>query len=116
MTFLWAFLVGGALCMLAQVVMDLGRFTGAHVLVVFVILGGVAAALGLYDPLVKFAGEGAALPLPGFGYALVKGVVIDVKEMGPLGLFTGSFRATAAGIEAAIVFGILAALFFRPVR
>jgi len=101
---------------LAQLTMDFGRVTGAHVLVLFVVLGGVAAALGLYDPLVKFAGEGAALPLPGFGYALVKGVVLDVRETGALGLFTGSFKATAAGMQAAIVFGIIAALFFRPAR
>lgn len=116
MTFVWAFLVGGALCLLAQLTMDLFRLTPAHVLVGFVVAGGVAGALGLYDPLVKLAGAGATVPLPGFGYALVKGVVADVKETGALGLFTGAFKAAAAGIKAAIIFGFLAALFFRPSR
>jgi len=116
MTLLWAFVVGGALCVLAQLLVDVGRLNAAHVLVGFVVAGGIAAALGLYDPFVKFAGEGAALPLPGFGYALVKGVVADVRETGAIGLFTGSFQATAAGVEAAIVFGLAAALFARPRR
>lgn len=114
MIFLWAFLVGGAMCALAQLVLDLGRMTPAHVMVLFVVLGGVAAGFGVYEPLVKAAGAGAFIPLPGFGASLVKGVVQDVHTTGLLGAFTGGLKATAAGIKAAVIFALLAAAFSTP--
>ncbi len=113
-SYLIAFGVGGALCALAQLVLDLSKLTPAHVMVLFVVLGALASGVGLYTPFAKFAGAGALVPLPGFGHALVQGVVEDVKAKGFLGIFTGGLRATAAGLKAAIIFGFLAALISRP--
>jgi len=114
MEFVWAFLVGGALCTLAQLVVDLTPLTPAHTMVLFVVLGAVAAGLGLYDPLVKAAGAGASVPLTGFGNILVRGIFKDVGRYGVQGLMTGGLTASAAGITMAIVFAALAALAFRP--
>lgn len=114
MSYLIAFLVGGALCLAAQLVLDLGRLTAAHVMVIFVVAGALAGGLGLYGPLVRFAGAGASVPVSGFGYALVQGVLQDVHRSGFLGIFTGGLKATAAGIKAAVIFGYLAALLSRP--
>jgi stage V sporulation protein AE len=113
-TYLLAFLVGGGLCLLAQLAVEFLPVTPAHVLVGAVVLGGVLGAVGLYEPLVKMAGAGASVPLPGFGYALVRGVFQEVERAGALGVFTGAFKATAAGIKAAIVFAFLAALVASP--
>lgn len=113
MTFLWAFLVGGALCLAAQLVLEFSRLTPAHVLVLFVVLGALAAGAGIYEPLVKVAGEGANIPLPGFGYTLVDGVLKDLPKEGWAALFSGSFKASGSGIKAAIVFGLVASWIFR---
>ncbi len=102
------------MCALAQLVLDLGKLTPAVVMVLFVVLGALASGLGVYAPLVKFAGAGALVPLPGFGHALVQGVLEDVRAQGFLGIFTGGLRATAAGLKAGIVFGFLMAVIFRP--
>lgn len=114
MTYLLAFLVGGTFCLLAQLAVEYLPVTPAHVLVGAVVLGGVLGAVGLYEPLVKLAGAGATVPLPGFGYALVRGVFQEVRSVGALGIFTGAFKATAAGIKAAVVFAFLAALVASP--
>lgn len=114
MSYLLAFLVGGVLAALAQVVLDLSGWTAAHVMVFFVVLGGIVAGLGLYEPLIKVAGAGATVPLPGFGAALVKGVIEEVHSLGLVGTFIGSLKATAAGIKAAVIFGLLAAVLFNP--
>lgn len=114
MEFVWAFLVGGTLCLLAQLVVDLTPLTTAHTMVLFVVLGAVAAGLGLYDPLVKLAGAGASVPLPGFGNVLVRGIFKDLGRYGAQGLMTGGLTAGAAGITMAVVFAAVAALAFRP--
>lgn len=114
MEFVWAFLVGGALCALAQLVVDLTPLTPAHTMVLFVVLGVVAAGLGWYDPLVKAVGAGASVPLTGFGNVLVQGVFKEIGRHGALGLMTGGLTASAAGITMAVVFAAFAALAFRP--
>ncbi len=114
MTFVWAFIVGGLLCVIAQLVLDLTSFTPAHVLVLFVVLGALFGGVGLYRHLVAFAGAGATVPLPGFGYTLVEGIAAAVKTKGILGLLTGGLTAAAGGIKAAVLFGLAAALIFKP--
>lgn len=114
MMFVWAFVVGGLLCVIAQLVMDLGRFTPGQVLVLFVVLGALAGGTGLYGKLVSFAGAGASVPLPGFGYTMVEGIGQAVQQKGALGLFTGGLTAAAGGIKAAVLFGLAAALIFKP--
>lgn len=111
-----AFLVGGALCLIAQLLMDLTKpaITPAHVLVTYVTGGAILTAIGVYGPLVKFAGTGATIPLSGFGYSLAKGAMEAVSKKGLLGALTGGVEATAAGIAAAVLFGYLAAVFFNP--
>lgn len=109
-----AFLVGGALCTVAQLVLDLAQLNPAHVMVLFVSLGAVASGLGLYEPLVRLAGAGATVPLPGFGHSLVQGIMKDIGSKGWLGLFTGGFTATATGLSVAVVFGWLMAVLFNP--
>jgi stage V sporulation protein AE len=112
--YLWAFVIGGALCAVAQLVVDLTPLTPAHTMVLFVSLGAVAAGLGVYEPMVKLAGAGATVPLPGFGYALVKGILKETAAKGALGLLTGGLTATSLGITAAVLFGYLMAVVFNP--
>lgn len=114
MTFVWAFVVGGALCVIAQLVMDLAKMTPGQVLVLAVVVGAVLGGVGVYGPLVQWAGAGASVPLPGFGYTMVEGIGEAVKQKGALGLFTGGLTAAAGGIKAAVLFGLLAALIFKP--
>lgn len=114
MTFLWAFIIGGLLCVLAQLTVDLTNLTPAHVMVLFVVLGAVAGGLGLYAPLVKLAGAGATVPLPGFGYTMVEGIGKAVRTTGVMGLLTGGLTAAAGGIKAAVLFGLAASLVFKP--
>jgi len=114
MDFLKAFAVGGAICVIGQILMDKTKMTPARILVLFVVLGCLLGGLGLYEPLAEFAGTGATVPLPGFGYALAKGAAEEVEKAGLLGAFTGGLKATAAGITAAMLFGLLAALVFEP--
>ena len=114
MQYLYAFLVGGAICTVGQLLLSFTRLTSARILVLFVVSGVVLGGLGLYEPLVEFAGAGASVPLLGFGNALAKGAIEGAKTDGVLGAFSGSITATAAGISAAILFGWLVALLFRP--
>ncbi|HWJ04084.1 MAG TPA: stage V sporulation protein AE [Verrucomicrobiae bacterium] len=111
-----AFIVGGFICMLAQWLMDFTKpaFTPAHVLVTYVTAGAILGGLGLYGPIVKFAGAGATIPLTGFGYSLAKGAMEGVAKKGLLGAFTGGVEATAAGIAAAVIFGYIITVFFDP--
>ena len=111
-----AFLCGGALCVLGQLLIDRTALTPAKILVLYVTAGVVLSALGLYQPLVDWAGAGATVPLTGFGHSLAKGVREAVAERGLLGALTGGLTATAGGIAAAIVLGILVALLFRSRR
>ena len=114
MEYLKAFIIGGILCAIGQIFIDKTKLTPARILVGFVVGGVILSALGFYEPLVEFAGAGATVPLSGFGHSLAKGVRSAVAEKGLLGAFTGGLSATAGGISAAIVFGFLIALFFKP--
>ncbi len=105
-----AFVVGGMICVVGQILIDKTNLTPAKILVLFVTLGVALTAVGLYEPLVEFAGAGATVPLTGFGYTMAKGVLELVKEKGFLGIFIGGLSASAAGIAAAIFFGYIAAL------
>ena len=112
--YLKVFLVGGALCAIGQVLIDYTKLTPARILVSYVVAGVFLGAIGVYEPLVKFAGAGASVPLTGFGYLLAKGVKEAVAANGFMGIFTGGLSATAAGISAAIIFGFIMALIFKP--
>ena len=113
MDYLKAFLVGGLICFLGQVLIDKTKLTPARILVSYVVIGVFLGAIGIYKPLAEFAGAGATVPLTGFGYALAKGVKEAVQEQGFLGIFTGGLKATAGGIAVAIVAGLLASLIFK---
>jgi len=112
--YLKCFLVGGLLCAVGQILIDRTALTPARILTAYVVAGVLLGAVGLYEPLVRWAGAGATVPLTGFGNALAKGMREAVAERGALGIFTGGFTAGAAGISAAIVLGYFSALFFRP--
>ena len=112
--YLKAFAVGGALCALGEVIILKTKLTPARILVCYITAGVILSALGLYAPLVRFAGAGATVPLTGFGHALAQGAISSVQEQGLLGAFTGGLTATAGGITAAVFFGFLAAVCFKP--
>lgn len=112
--YLKAFLVGGILCAIGQLLIDKTKLTPARILTIFVVAGVILGAVGLYQPLVDWAGAGAAVPLTGFGNVLAKGVKKAVAESGVLGVFTGGFTSSAAGICAAVFFGIIIALLCKP--
>ncbi len=118
MTVLWeyakVFFVGGALCVIGQLLIDYTRLTPARILTGFVVAGVILGALGIYGPLAEWAGAGATVPLTGFGWNLAKGVKQAVAEQGLLGVFTGGFTAAAGGLCAAVLFGLLAALLGKP--
>lgn len=108
-----AFAVGGLFCAIAQVLIDKTKLTPARILVAYVVLGVFMTAIGVYKPLVDFAGAGATTPLTGFGYALAKGVKESIDSDGPLGIITGGIKGAAGGITAAIFFGLAASLIFK---
>jgi stage V sporulation protein AE len=112
--YLKAFVVGGLICVVGQLLIDYTKLTPARILVGFVVTGVILGAVGLYGPLVEFAGAGATVPLTGFGYNLAKGVKEAVEESGLIGALTGGLKASAGGIAAAIFFSLLAALIFKP--
>ena len=114
MTYVKAFAVGGAICAVGQILIDKTRLTPARILTLFVCLGVALGALGFYEPLVKWAGAGATVPLTGFGYNLAKGVKKAVGESGLLGAFTGGLTAAAGGLTSAIVFGYIVAVVAKP--
>ena len=113
-TYLKAFAVGGLLCALGQLLIDYTRLTPARILTAYVVAGVVLGALGLYQPLADWAGAGATVPLTGFGNNLAKGVKQAIADQGLLGAFTGGFNSAAGGICAAMFFGLLVSLLFRP--
>ena len=114
MEYLKAFIVGGLFCVIGQFFIDRTKLTPARILVGFVVAGVVLSALGVYEPLVEFAGAGATVPLCGFGHLLAKGVRAAVADRGIFGALTGGFSAAAAGISASLFFGLIAALVFKP--
>ena len=113
MEYVWAFIVGGVFCIIGQILMDTTTLTAPRILVIFVVSGVVLQALNLYQPIVDFAGNGATLPLPGFGYSLAKGAMEGAKDVF-LTAITGPLEATAAGIGVALTFGYIIALLFTP--
>ena len=114
MDYVNAFWVGGLICVIGQLLMSLTNMTPARILVTFVTAGCILTALGLYKPVVEYAGAGATVPLTGFGYSLANGVIEQVAEKGAIGIFTGGVMATAGGIAAAVVFGFLVSVIFNP--
>ncbi len=114
MDYVKAFIVGGAICVLGQILIDKTKLTSARILVLFVVVGCLLGGLGWYDKLVDFAGAGASVPLPGFGNVLAKGVMAEVDSRGFAGALTGGLKSASAGITAAIVFAFLTALIFNP--
>ena len=112
--YIMAFIVGGLICLIGQIIMDLTPLTPAHVLVLFVVAGGILSGVGLYQHLVDWGGAGATVPLPGFGHALVVGTLEEVDKTGVMGVFTGALKASAAGITAAVIFGFIMAVIFNP--
>lgn len=114
MQYVSAFIVGGLICVIGQILMDMTKLTPARILVIFVTAGVILGAFGLYDKLVDIGGAGASIPLPGFGNSLAKGAIKAVEEKGLIGAFTGGITGTAAGITAAIFFGYIMALIFNP--
>ena len=114
MIYLKAFLVGGAICALSQMLIDRTKLTPARILSAYVVLGVVLTGVGLYQPLVEWAGAGATVPLLGFGYTMAEGVRTALAEQGVLGILTGGLRAAAGGIAAAVFFSLVGAFLFKP--
>lgn len=114
MEFIKAFLIGGAICALVQILMDRTKLMPGRIMVLLVCSGCVLGAIGLYKPFMEFAGAGASVPLFGFGNVLWKGVKEAIDENGFIGIFMGGFKASAVGISAALVFGYIASLVFNP--
>lgn len=111
--YIWSFIAGGALCIIAQILIDKTNLTPARILVSYVVAGVVLGALGLYGPFAEFVGAGATTPLTGFGYIISKGVKESVEKDGLIGILTGSLKAAAGGTSAALCFGYIAAIFAK---
>lgn len=111
---IWAFIVGGIICVIGQIMMDVFRLTPAHTMSTLVVVGAILGGLGLYEPLVKFAGAGATVPICSFGNSLLKGALQELSEHGAIGVLIGIFKLTSAGISSAIIFGFIASLIFQP--
>ncbi|TSB46858.1 stage V sporulation protein AE [Alkalicoccobacillus porphyridii] len=114
MIFVWAFLVGGLICVIGQLLMDVAGLTPAHTMSALVVSGAVLNGIGVYDRLIDFAGAGMTVPITSFGNSLVEGAMAEVEQNGIIGVLTGIFEVTSAGISAAIIFGFLASLAFKP--
>lgn len=114
MDYISAFVVGGIICVIAQILMDTTKLTPARILVSFVTIGVILGALNIYDIVVKYGKAGATVPLPGFGYSLAKATIKEVNEKGLIGAFTGGIIGSSGGITAAIIFGYIMALLFNP--
>lgn len=114
MMFLWAFIIGGAICVIGQIMFDLFKLSPAHTLTTLVVIGAILGAFGLYDPLTQFAGAGATVPITSFGNSLVRGAMAEADKHGLIGVITGIFEITSAGMSAAIIFGVIGAIIFKP--
>lgn len=114
MEYIKAFIVGGLFCLIGQILIDKTKLTPARILVSYVVVGVLLGAIGIYKPLAEFAGAGASVPLTGFGYTLYNGVKEAISEDGFLGIFTGGLKVAAGGITAAIFFGLIVSIFFKP--
>lgn len=114
MNYVYAFIVGGLICVIGQILIDKTKLTPARILVCYVVAGVVLQMIGVYEPLVEFAGAGATVPLTGFGYNLCKGVQRAVLDKGLIGALSGGFESAGAGLGAAVVLGLVSALVFKP--
>ncbi|MFL1674360.1 stage V sporulation protein AE [Paenibacillus dendritiformis] len=114
MIFVWAFIVGGLICVIGQLLFDVAKLTPAHTMALLVVTGAIVDGLGWYEPLIEFAGAGVTVPITSFGNSLVHGAITDLKSDGWIGAVSGIFKTTSAGISAAIVFSFLASLLVRP--
>lgn len=114
MIYLWAFVVGGIICVIGQLLLDFLKFTPAHVMATFVVFGALLDGFDLYDNLIKFAGAGATVPITSFGHSLLHGAMQEADDHGIIGIGMGIFSLTSSGISAAIVFSFIAALIFKP--
>ncbi|MCQ6268764.1 stage V sporulation protein AE [Fictibacillus enclensis] len=112
--FFWAFVIGGAICVIGQIMFDVFKLTPAHTMATLVVVGAILDGVGLYEPLMDFAGAGATVPITSFGNALVDGAMAEAEKHGIIGVITGMFKVTSAGISAAIIFGMIGALLFKP--
>jgi len=112
--FFWAFVVGGLICVIGQLLLDVAKLTPGHTLSLLVVVGAVLQGFGLYEKLVDFAGAGATIPITSFGNSLVQGALQEAEQHGLVGVLTGMFEVTSSGISAAIIFGFLGALIFKP--
>lgn len=109
-----AFVVGGLICVIGQLLFDVAKMTPAHTLSLLVIIGSVLDGFGLYEPFIDFAGAGATIPITSFGNALTHGALAEAEKHGIIGVLTGMFEVTSSGISAAILFGVIGALIFKP--
>ncbi|MCQ6274897.1 stage V sporulation protein AE [Bacillus sp. V3B] len=114
MIYFWAFVVGGLICVIGQIMFDVFKLTPAHTLSTFVVVGAILDGIGLYEPLIDFAGAGATVPIISFGNSLVHGAMQEAEQHGLVGVLTGMFEVTSSGISSAIVFGMVGALIFKP--
>lgn len=114
MTFVFSFFVGGIICAIGQLLMDVGKLTPGHTLSTLVVIGAILDGMGLYEPLIDFAGAGATVPITSFGNSLTHGAIAEAERHGLVGVLTGMFEVTSSGISAAIVFGFIGALLFKP--
>jgi len=114
MIFFWAFVIGGLICVIGQIMFDVFKLTPAHTLSILVVIGGIMDGIGIYEPLIDFAGAGATVPITSFGNSLVHGAMAEAEQHGLIGVVTGIFEVTSAGISAAIIFGVIGAIFFKP--
>ncbi|MHA0857517.1 stage V sporulation protein AE [Paenibacillus sp. CMAA1364] len=114
MIFLWAFLVGGAICLFGQICFDVFKLDPAHTMTLLVVIGAILDGIGWYEPLISFAGAGATVPITSFGNALVHGALTELEKDGVIGIITGIFKVTSAGISAAIIFSFISALLVKP--
>lgn len=112
--FIFAFIVGGLICVIGQLIMDILEITPAHTTCTLVVIGAILGGFGLYDPLVKFAGAGAFIPISSFGNTLVTAAIKEATETGFIGIFTGMLKAVSPGVSAAVIFGFFAAIIFKP--
>lgn len=114
MIFFWAFIIGGLICVIGQIMFDVFKLSPAHTLSMLVVVGAILDGFGLYEPLIDFAGAGATVPITSFGNSLVHGAMAEAEKHGFIGVVTGMFEVTSAGISAAIIFGVIGALLFKP--
>ncbi len=114
MMYFWAFVVGGIICVIGQLMFDVLKLTPGHTLSILVVIGALLDGFGLYEPLIDFAGAGATVPITSFGNSLVHGAMQEAEQHGVIGVVTGMFEMTSSGITAAIIFGMIGAILFKP--